>query len=342
MHNLEMTERGATLIYNRQQGSVWHRLGTPVEGEFAAECVSQAIGDWEVETSPLYHRVQNSGTDGKEFASFKMVPDQVVIRRSDNKVKIGMATKNYVPIQNRFGFSFFDKLVQEGEAKYTSAGVLGNGERVFLVASTKGQIHIGGEDTVEPFVVLDLPHTGKDAAQYCLSSVRPICQNTLNGAIAGANHIGRIRHRGDVKAKLEMAGEILKTAGAYYSEFGAACRFMSGQMVDSEESLRDYITYAVTGKRLDWLSVSERDEIGVRNQNRIMEAQRLFDGGGRGSSLKTTRGTWWGAYNAMTELVDHRIAAGRKKELQYAGYGAGKEIKERAFTQALKHATKSA
>ena len=104
MHNLEMTERGATLIYNRQQGSVWHRLGTPVEGEFAAECVSQAIGDWEVETSPLYHRVQNSGTDGKEFASFKMVPDQVVIRRSDNKVKIGMATKNYVPIQNRFGF----------------------------------------------------------------------------------------------------------------------------------------------------------------------------------------------------------------------------------------------
>lgn len=341
-HNLEITERGASLLYNRQEGSVWHRLGTPIDGAFtAAEAVKQAIGEWEVETSPIYHKVMGNGLDGKQFASFKAVPDKVVIRRSDNNETLGLATKNYVAIQNRYGFSFFDSLVDQGEAKYTSAGVLGNGYRTFLVASTKGQIHIGGEDTIEPFVVLDLPHTGKDAAQYCLSGVRPICQNTLQASINGAQNVGRIRHRGNVEAKLKMAAELLKNAGVYYSELGKACKFLSGIQVESDKEVRSYITYAITGKRLEWLDAVEKEEIGIRNQNRINEAQRLFEGAGRGSSLSTTRRTWWGAYNAVTELVDHRIAAGRKKELEYAGYGVGKEIKERAFTQALKFATKS-
>jgi len=340
-HNLEITDRGASFVYNQNHGSVWHRLGTPVSGEFAADCVKEAIGTWQVETTPVYQKIRCDGLDGEPFTKYRKDEGQVHIIRSDNQAILGRATHNYVPIQNEYGFSFFDSLVRDGKAKYTSAGVLGNGYRVFLVAATKNQIHIGGEDTVEPFVVLDLPHTGKDSAQYFLSSVRPVCQNTLNASISGASNIGKIRHRGNVEAKLELAGRLLGQAGKYFDELGGAFRWLAGVEVKSEKVLTEYLIETFTGRKLDWLRMMDDEEIGVRTQNKINTSKRLFDGRGRGSNFKTARGTWWGAYNAVTELIDHRVAANRKKELEYAGYGAGREVKERALTCALQYATKS-
>lgn len=47
--------------------------------------------------------------------------------------------------------------------------------------------------------------------------------------------------------------------------------------------------------------------------------------------MKHVRGTLWGAYNAVTEYVDHDKGA---DNLSYMAFGRGSEIKQRAFTNA--------
>src|SRR5436309_430074 len=53
---------------------------------------------------------------------------------------------------------------------------------------------------------------------------------------------------------------------------------------------------------------------------------------GRGSDIKGIRGTLWGAYNAVTEYVDHDKTS---DSLAYMATGRGAEIKQRAFGLAV-------
>ena len=60
---------------------------------------------------------------------------------------------------------------------------------------------------------------------------------------------------------------------------------------------------------------------------------------GKGKDDQAIRGTYWAAYNAVTEFVDHSPLFGRSKALTDRArsllYGAGAFMKEAAWTVAL-------
>lgn len=61
--------------------------------------------------------------------------------------------------------------------------------------------------------------------------------------------------------------------------------------------------------------------------NRVLEVERMHDTG-IGHDIPGVRGTLWGAYNAVTEFVDH---ARTKQDLGYLIDGGGSKLKQRAF-----------
>jgi len=62
--------------------------------------------------------------------------------------------------------------------------------------------------------------------------------------------------------------------------------------------------------------------------------QELFEDG-RGANLPKVRGTLWGAYNAITEFVDHTRGRTEETRLEAAWFGAGKVTKEKAHEVAV-------
>lgn len=111
----------------------WHRLGTVLDHPAtAAEALAAAHLDWRVIKQPLF-----AGNDAR-----RAVSNYFAIVREDewkqNKTTVlGIVGKDYTPLQNREAFDFFDPIVGEGAAIYHTAGALGEGERVWILASCR-------------------------------------------------------------------------------------------------------------------------------------------------------------------------------------------------------------
>jgi len=62
--------------------------------------------------------------------------------RTDTHDVLGFVNKSYKLIQNIDAFTFFDDLVAENEAIYETAGVLGKGECIWILAKLPGFINV--------------------------------------------------------------------------------------------------------------------------------------------------------------------------------------------------------
>jgi hypothetical protein len=56
---------------------------------------------------------------------------------------------------------------------------------------------------------------------------------------------------------------------------------------------------------------------------------------GRGSDLAAARGTWWAAYNAVTEYLSHARGRTEDGRLNSLWYGEGAQLNARALQNAL-------
>ncbi len=136
-HNLNFRNQKASMMY---VGDVpWHSLGTKLDKlATAAEAIEAAQLDYLVEKHPLFAKVGNV---------YLPVPDRFGTVRMDEKKVIGDVGARYTVVQNNEAFTFFDSLVGEGEAIYETAGVLGDGERIWIMAKLPTYIKINGKDT---------------------------------------------------------------------------------------------------------------------------------------------------------------------------------------------------
>ena len=100
----------------------WHGLGTPVEKAMtSAEALELGGLDWEVNPKPVFTET------GFEIPNYK-----ANIRSSDNSV-LGIVTNRYKIVQNKEAFAFTDALL-DGGVTYETAGSLGNGKTIWLLA----------------------------------------------------------------------------------------------------------------------------------------------------------------------------------------------------------------
>jgi hypothetical protein len=75
----------------------------------------------------------------------------------------------------------------------------------------------------------------------------------------------------------------------------------------------------------------------VVNEQALATVRSLYEGGGRGALMASSRGTAWGVLNSVTEYVDHhRRARSVDHRLDAAWFGQGAQIKQRAWDEALK------
>lgn len=207
MINLESKDGSYSFFEVTSDGDAWHGLGKRVNRPLTAEeALEEARLDFRVVQSPAYF-------------NDKEIPDKVVNYRQDNGEYLGTVGKRYSVIQNTDAFCFFDNLVEEGEAIYHTAGVLGKGEVVWILAKLPENIKAPDGNPIDKYVLLSNSHDGSKALSVAITPIRVVCQNTLNLALEKATHKISIRHSGDVKGKLREAHRVLGLTREYYEKF---------------------------------------------------------------------------------------------------------------------------
>lgn len=308
----------------------WHGKGTRLDKPATAEEAIVAAGlDWEVTLRPLFT------DDGSK------VPGKYATVRSDRKViddsrVLGIVGKDYVPLQNREAFAFFDAVVGEGKAIYHTAGSLDGGRRIWVLAKLPNDIVVRG-DLTESYLLLSNGHDGLHPVAATFTPIRVVCQNTLTAAIEGSTNVVRIRHTKGMKARMEEAYRVLEISTQYYRRLSEAAEVLASKQVKKSE----------LDKFLEALLPFPKDEHGNVEEttyvkNRRAEIERLFDGEGKGLDDPRIRHTAWALYNAAVEWADWiRPTKSKREDARYESilWGPLAETKAKAFDLAVQLAT---
>jgi phage/plasmid-like protein (TIGR03299 family) len=319
-HNLATTNGRTAMAYFGE--APWHKLGTKLENPAtAAEAIEAAGLNYNVELVPLFTQ---AGIP---------VPRRQGVIRSDTQQILGTVGGGYTSIQNADAFNFLDAVVADAGIRYHTAGALGKGERIWMLAKLPGHIRVNGtEDTIDKFLLLHNSHDGSSCLRVHFTPVRVVCQNTL--AIAERNGRGQgisIMHKGNLETKVREAQKVLGLANKFYDDLQPRIDLLAGY----------YPTLDRLQQFFNTLYPDPIDGNKTRAENVRAELFRLFDEG-IGQNIPGIRHSAWAALHAVTEYVDHRRTTRGQSELdrtskrlQSLWFGSGARLKQRAWDLAL-------
>lgn len=301
----------------------WHGLGTVLDKPATAEEALKVSGlDFTVEKKKLFYGVE--GISGMFEADNKFATI-----RTDTNAFLGVVGQHYTVLQNTEAFGFFDALVDQDEAIYHTAGVLGKGERVWILAKLPDYIKVGKDDLIEQYVLIHNSHDASSGLVACVTPVRVVCNNTLTAALRTATNKVTLRHTANVKERLEQAHELLGISNLYKQEMEQVFNQMAKKQFKAEH-LQHYVDsiYPVDPNA----EVQQFTLLGKKAKEKIVE---LFETG-VGQDTKTAKGTMFGAYNAVTYFLDHeRKFKSAETKLNSTWFGDAQTIRQKAFDAAL-------
>lgn len=303
----------------------WHKEGIPLkEPPNTIEAIKCAGLNWNVDKVKIY-------TEGRD-----LIKDYYGIRRMDNSKVLGVVKKGYVPLQNSEAFKFFDPLIKNNFIEYETAGALGEGEIIWILAKLKqnSSFKINKEDEVNKYLLLSNSHDGQSAVSIKFTPIRVVCQNTLCIAL-NEGETTKIRHLTSMQSKLgetQIAIEnILKVYENIEENFKLMCNFNI-----TKEKAKEYFNniYPVIDEKF----ITTKNQLIKRNVNINIQNQLVnnFEYG-YGVNNYGIDSTLWAAYNAVTQYIDHPVdyKLGNNKLLKRIWFGEGEIIKKKAYKEAL-------
>ena len=252
------------------------------------------------------------------------------IVRSDvsHPAPLGIVGTSYQPLQNRDAFAWFDSIVGQNAAIYHTAGALGDGERVWILAKLPGEIRVASNDITEKFLLLSNSHDGTSSVQVKFTPIRVVCQNTLTMALNTGRAL-RVAHTASMTERLKLATLNLEIITQGFKKIEGD--FGSMQRVAMRDRRLDEYVNRVFPEPTD------REDEAARK--RVLDARKcagaLFETG-KGNDLAGVRGTLWAAYNGVAEYVDYGIGSQMPdNRLRSVWFGGGYLTKVRAYRVGL-------
>ena len=262
----------------------WHGLGTALDEAdlYDWQSASKKAGlDWSVDLVPLL----TADTQAK-------VAHRAVRRTSDGKV-LGVVGPRYAPLQNQDAFGWFQPFLDAKEAALHTAGSLRGGSRIWVLAKLNR----------DPLVIAE----GDDGGEVRPPHPRPRRQPRRAGRLHpdpgrlpehpehGAR-LGRLEadpgeaHRETCWRTWTNIREVMDLANAEFEATAEQYRLLARKSINQAD-LRKYV------RRV--LKVEEENP-STRSLNIVEEIVRLAETG-RGNDLPSIRGTYWTAYNGVSE-----------------------------------------
>lgn len=294
----------------------WHGLVESVNGlATAAEALQYAGLDWQVDKRQMYFE------DGADRIVY---PDRFATVRSTDKHQLGIVSKNYHVFQNTEAFEFFDAVTDagSGDAHYTSAGQSSGGQRVFLTAQIGENFTVAGEDAHGLYLMITNSHDGTKAFTAAITIIRVECTNAVTLALKSAKTRWSIRHKSDLKGKVQEARDSLKMSFVYKDAFEKEIEKMMNVDINADQMLS--IANAIVPP-----SKFQHDKAVAGIMDTFENEKTIND--------TEAKGTGYGAFNAVTFWSDwvrnYQTEDARFKSL--VGDGFAEKMRNKAHKKIL-------
>lgn len=325
-HNLMYSEnlkRYAAMFANN---IAWHGLGIVVSGtKNWKETIDLAGLNWTVGKYQLEFK-------GKEIPAWGIFKQDINGDPTDFLSSVGA---RYTPIQNEFCFHFVNTLMEEEGCHYESAGALGNGERIWCLAKIPMDFEINNGDKHQTYLLFTTSHDGSLSAQCRLTTVRVVCQNTLNMAVNLNGDFVKVKHTKDAEKKLEAAKQLISNTQQTTDSLKDKLQTLSERIISKEHYL-DVLNKLFPPSE-------DPNANNTRRNNTLLEITKLFESND-GDTFPEERGTAVNLFNAVTEYTDHfRSTRRHKRQSEDAARcesalfgGSGDILKQNALDVILK------
>ena len=221
---------------------------------------------------------------------FEVIEGKRALVRTDTGKALGIASPRYGIVQPRTGLDIMEAC---GDLEVINAGMIGDGQRMYVQARLKGAgFDIAGQEH-EPFLFLGMHNDASGCYFVGLTPTRCFCWNQLRVALKNMLARFSIRHTGDAQARAEMTVEVIGRARAYFGAFHEqALRLVAQRFaVQDMRALTEELWPTPKAENLLAGVVAKRAHV-----------VQLFTEGKLNAGLHGTR---YGALNAVAEYIDH-------------------------------------
>lgn len=334
-HELSITTTGkAEMAYVGE--TPWHGLGQSVTKGASLDVWAKEAGlDWEAkEAVPLFHcTLDKPGT-------LRSVSSNKVLYRSDSGAPLSVVGTDYKVVQPRDVLEFFRDMTESGGWHIHTAGALRGGRKIWAMATNNTFGTIGGKDIVYPHLLLATSLDGSLRTTAKLTATRVVCANTVAMALSDAGNQVRVSHRTEFDPR--VVKRALGIASSSFEDFLTKAKAMA-EIHITRESAREALDRIFFGEapRKPALDLSWLNKLGsapiipddAKESRVVTRALELFEGAGRGAQFKTSKGTRWGLFNAVTEMVDHEMGRSADTRVEASWFGRGDGFKTAAWKE---------
>jgi len=325
----------------------WHGLGEKVEHNLTPEEMLKAAGlNWTVSKRPVYYadkpNTWNLNDPRGEAEMLRANDHYVVVRDTDNRV-LSHCGEGFVPFQNHETMSFFKKFTEAGHMEMDTAGSLSDGERIWGLAKIKKGFKLAGGDEIEGYLLMANSHKVGTAMTVMFTPIRVVCNNTITLALSQEGMPGKFRvlhlHMVD-EGSMQGAETALGISGEQMTQFQQQSEFLAKQRA-TKEQVDNFIAELFQPKLLIERAKSNEADLPPLHEEFTKTSQSILEAieTSPGHDMSSAKGTWWGALNGVTYVMDHqKRAKTRDHALNSAWFGNNAQVKRKAMAKALEYA----
>ncbi len=315
-----MTHEVQTMAY--VDAEPWHGLGNRLPANQPIEVWQQQAGmDWQIKETPVLFNVSDEGG-----LHVKVNPDAKLLYRSDTHIPLSVVSKRYKVVQPHDVLAFYRDLTQAGGFELETAGVLKEGRKLWALARTGQETILRGGDRIGAYLLLATSCDGTLCTTAQFTSVRVVCNNTLQLAIGKSSGAVKVPH--STTFDPQLVKQELGLGLSAWERFVTDIKQLAARPIHKFEAMNFLV---------DVLGDPELPLAEQPNQKALQNVYALYSGQGMGADLSSANGTAWGLVNAVTQFVDHeRRARSQDHRLDSAWFGQGAAIKGKAYQEAMK------
>lgn len=305
----------------------WHKLGVVVEEAPSIEEAYELSGlNWQVELLPSYCKIGDKDVATGEYA---------IVRDKDNSI-FGTVGERYVPFQNLEAFNWCKPLVESEYWNIETAGSL-KGGRVCWAMLKQGESSVVSNDLLKQYLLLTWSHDGSKSVQVAPTTIRVVCANTLQMALDGNKEISKVRHTASMIPRLEEVRKLYDISCEAFKAQQEAFNIMLDKQIETPEEYIDRLMAEVFGiHNIESMKDGRGKTIAEGTRNTLLD----YAVNGSGIKEQGIGNTLYGAFNGVSEAMEHVLGGKRVKDRGYnVLFGGGKENIQKAFDIAMDMAT---
>ena len=168
----------------------WHGLGNKLTTLQPLDVWKRQAGmDWMIEESEVRYITGNH-----TVGAIHSFPEQKVLYRSDTKRPLAVVSKRFQVVQPEEVLEFYRDLTEDAGFELETAGVLREGRKFWALARTGQSTTLKGKDQVNGYLLLATACDGSLATTAQFTSVRVVCNNTLQMATGDSKGAVKVPH----------------------------------------------------------------------------------------------------------------------------------------------------